>query len=517
MLLIGATLPLAAEGNIVKSYELALVSSYTTYIGGSGGEDATKVAFDNEGNTILIGQTPSEDFPVTDNAFQSEYGGGPWDGFVAKFSSSGELLFSSYIGGWGYEHVTTVIADATNNIVLAGTTGSSNFAVTANAMDSTFGGMNDGFIMRIAPNGTLLYSTFFGGSGEDWIYGLEFDADQNLMFGGFTSSTGLATGGTFQTTLQGSNDAFIARLSVDGSSIQMFSYVGGTSDDRCWSMTIDSAYNYIISGITSSSNYPVTPNAFQDSSTVGGDAILSKLSYNGSLLLYSTLVGGNDDDLGIGIDIDSEDSILFTGYTESNDLAVENAMQITYGGGPADIYLAKFNVSGSLQFLTYIGGSGIDYAWDLRVNSNDEIILVGRTSSSNYPAFNGLNDTFSGMFDAIATRISPDGQSILASSFIGGESTDIGEGIAIDSDDNVVITGRTASTDFPVTSGAYQDEIAGSTDSFVCHTAFNQPTNTTTTTTTTTSSNDFPDLTVIVLSVGILGVVLVAIIIMRRR
>ncbi len=517
MILIGAVLPLAAEGNIVKSYEPALVSSYTTYIGGTDGEDATKVAFDNEGNTILIGQTPSEDFPVTDNAFQSEYGGGTWDGFVTKFSSSGELLFSSYLGGWGYEHVTTVIVDAMNNIVLAGTTGSSNFAVTTDAFDSTFGGINDGFIMRIASNGTLLYSTFFGGTGEDWIYGLEFDADQNIMFGGFTSSAGLATGGTFQSSLQGSSDAFIARLSADGSSIQTFSYVGGSDNDRCWTMSIDSSYNYVISGITSSSNYPVTPDAFQSSSTTGGDAILSKLSYNGSLLLYSTLLGGNDDDLGIGIDIDSEDNILLTGYTESDNLAVENALQVDFGGGSADIYLAKFNVTGSLQFLTYIGGTGTDYAWDLRVNSNDEIIIVGRTSSPNYPAHNGMNDTFNGIFDAIATRISADGQSIPASSFIGGESTDIGEGIAIDSNDNVVITGRTASADFPVTSGAYQEEIAGSTDSFICHTAFSPPSNATTTTTTTTSNNRFPDLTIVALSIGVIGVILVVIVIMRRR
>jgi hypothetical protein len=497
---------------IVDISSPATASNYCTLLGGTAGEDATKVAFDNEGNTILIGQTPSIDFPVTENALQSTYGGGPWDAFVAKFSPSGELLYATYLGGNNYEHITSVNVDSMNNIVVAGMTSSSGFPTTADALQSSFAGVGDGFITKIAPNGTLLYSTFFGGSGEDWIYGMEFDADENYMFGGFTGSTGLGTAGTFQNSFQGGFDVFIARVSADGTTKQMFSYIGGTGIDRGWTMTIDSAYNYIISGITSSNNYPVTPNAFQSSPTVGGDAILSKLSYNGSLLLYSTLVGGNDDDLGLGIDVDSAGNILLTGYTESDNLAVENAMQASFAGGSADIYLAKFNSTGSLQFLTYLGGIGTEYAWDLRVNPDNEIVIVGRTSSPDYPAHDGLNDTFSGAFDAVATVISSDGQTIIASSFIGGSGVDIGEGIAIDAEGNVVITGRTASSNFPITAGAYQGENAGSTDVFVCHTAFGLAA------TTTTTNNNFLDLSVIIVGVIVtIGVVLVVVLFIKRR
>jgi hypothetical protein len=501
---------------IVDTSSTSAISNYCTLLGGSLGEDATKVAFDLEGNSILTGQTPSHDFPVTSNALQLTYGGGDWDSFVAKFSPSGDLLYSTYLGGNSYEHITSVNVDSENNIVVAGTTASAGFPTTEDALQPSNAGSFDGFITKISPNGTLLYSTFFGGPGEDWIYGMEFDSSGNYMFGGFTSSIGLATSGAFRTSFQGAFDAFVARVSADGSTKQMFSYVGGTGIDRCWIMTIDSAYNYIISGITSSNDYPVSANAFQSSSTQHGDAILSKLSYNGSLLLYSTLVGGNDDDLGIGIGVDSTDSILLTGYTESDNLAVENPLQPSFGGGSADIYLAKFSATGTLEFLTYIGASGTDYAWDLRVDSNDDIVIVGRTSSPNFPTHDGLNDTFSGAFDAIATRISPDGQTIIASSFIGGEGVDIGEGIAINADGDVVISGRTASSHFPVTAGAYQTELAGSTDVFICHTAFGLSMETSTTTTTTI--NEFPVLSLLTLGmIAVIGIILVVSLLFKRR
>ncbi|MHA1387272.1 MAG: hypothetical protein ACTSR9_02440 [Candidatus Thorarchaeota archaeon] len=511
----GLLLPAASANPLIAD-----TSTYTTYLGGSSGEDATKVAFDNEGNTIVIGQTPSDDFPVTGSAFQSEYGGGEWDGFVAKFSTSGELLFSSYLGGDDYEHVTSVNVDSGNNIVLTGTTGSSNFPTTPNGMDLTFGGLTDGFIMKIAPNGTLLYSSFFGGAGNDWIYGIQFDSSENYMFSGWTTSTGLGTAGTLYPSAIGGDDSFVARVSADGTTVQMFTYFGGTGTDRSWTLDIDSEYNYVIAGITDSTNYPVSSDAFQSGSSANGDAVLTKIAYNGSTLLYSTLLGGNDEDLGLAVSIDSTDSIILSGYTESDDLAVANALQDTFGGGTADIYVAKFNSTYSLDFLTYLGGNGTDYCWEAVVDYEDNIIVAGRTSSSNYPAHNGLNDTAQGSMDAVATKYTPDGQIILVSSYIGGGSTDIGEGAAVDGNGNVVITGRTASSDFPVTADAYQTEIGGSTDVFVCHTAFDVPAVTSTNTTTNsigTSGTPLEATTLLIIGVVGIGIVIVLVVILKRK
>ncbi len=505
---------------------IAQTSSYSTYFGGSEGEDATKVAFDNDGNTILIGQTPSDDFPITTGSLQDTYGGGDWDGFVAKFSPAGELLYSSYLGGTGYEHVTSVNIDSGNNIVLTGTTGSSNFPTTPDALDLTFGGATDGFIMKIAPNGTLLYSSFFGGTGNDWIYGIQFDASENYMFSGWTDSTGLGTTGALHQNPIGGTDGFIARVSSNGATLQMFSYLGGTGNDRIYVMDIDSEYNYVLGGITASSNYEVTGGAFQTTSTADGDAVLTKINHDGNTLLYSTYLGGNDDDLGLTVIVDSTDSMIISGYTQSDDLAVLNAQQAIFGGGGADIFVAKFNETGSLQFLTYLGGTGTDYCWDMVTDSSDNIIVCGRTSSYNYPAHDGLNDTHSGSYDAVATKYAPDGQTIIASSYVGGSSADIGEGVAVDGDGNVVISGRTASSDFPVTSGAYQTEKADSTDVFVCHIAFSGlPTttttsNTTTTTTTTTSSDaglPIDPTSLLLIGAGSAAVVIVIVIVLKRK
>lgn len=499
---------------------IAEASTYSTFFGGTEGEDATNVAFDNEGNTILIGQTPSNDFPTTTDALQAEYGGGDWDGFVAKFNHAGDLLYSSYLGGWGYEHVTSVNTDSGNNILLAGTTGSSNFPTTPDALDSTFGGLTDGFLMKIAPNGTLLYSTFFGGTGNDWIYGIELDALGNYMFSGWTDSTDLGTAGSLHPNPIGGTDGFVARVSSNGATLQMFSYLGGTGNDRIYNMDIDSEYNYVLGGITASSNYQITGSAYQSSPTADGDAVLTKINHDGNDLLYSTYLGGNDEDLGITVAIDSTDSMILSGYTQSHNLDVFNAQQATFGGGVADIFVAKFNGTGSLQFLTYLGGTGTDYCWDIVTDPSDNIFLGGRTSSSNYPVHDGLNDTYSGSYDAVATKYAPDGQTILASSFVGGSGSDIGEGIAVDSDGDVVLSGRTFSEDFPITAGAYQEEIAGSSDVFVCHIAFGLPATTTTNTTTTTmttSDTGLPLDTTTLFMIGAGGIALVIVIVVALK
>lgn len=501
---------------------IAQDSQYSTYIGGTMGEDATKVTFDNEGNTILIGQTPSDDFPVTDDAIQSEYGGGGWDAYVAKFSPSGDLLYSTYFGGDGYEHVTTVNVDSQNNMILAGTTESDEFPTTLDALQPTHSGGFDGFIMKLAPNGTLLYSTFFGGAGIDWIYGMQFDTSGNYMFSGHTDSAGLATSDVIGETKSSGRDAFIARVSADGSTLQMFSYLGGDGTDRATMLKIDSEYNYIISGVTDSSNYPVTGNAFQSTATTSGDAILTKISYSGASLIYSTLIGASDDDYAVSVAVDSNDDMIISGYTESDDLAVVNAYQSDFGGGTADIFIAKVNKTGSMQFLTFLGGNEADYAWEVAVDSNDNVIVAGRTSSVDYPAMHGLNDTHSGSFDAIATKLTSDGQTILVSSYIGGSSSDIGEGMAVDDNDNIVVTGRTVSDDFPVTSGAYQDMIGGSSDSFVCHIAFSGlPTTTTSNTTPTTTTGSagllIDTTTLLLIGAGGIAVIIVVVIIVKRK
>ncbi|MHA2024875.1 MAG: hypothetical protein ACW98U_03145 [Candidatus Thorarchaeota archaeon] len=492
-----------------NQYIPAVGSTFITYFGGTNFEDATKVAFDNEGNTILIGQTQSDNLSTITNAFHY-LNRGDWDAFIAKFSPMGELLFCSYLGGTGYEHITAVNVDADNNIVVAGTTASPGLPTSTGALHETPLGSTDGFVFVIAPNGTVLYGTYFGGTGEDWIYGMEFDDAGDFLFAGWSNSDGLGTSGAYlESYVGGGADAFVARLSSDCTTLQMFSYVGGTGDDRAWTMTIDNSSNFVISGVAGA-GFPTTPGAYQSVHDGANDAYLTVVNYAGDSLNFSTYLGGDNDDLGLGVDVDSQGDIILTGDTESDNFNTINALQEDFAGGTNDFFASKFNSTGYPYFVTYIGGNETDRCWDARVDIDDNLIMVGRTSSFDFPALNGFNDTKSGGFDACVTKLSSDGQTILASTFIGGGGQDIGEGIAVNNLGDVVVSGRTWSVDFPATDGAHQNATGGLSDVFICHAPFySRSVTVTTTTTTTTTSGLWIDTNTMLMGAAALGIVIV--------
>ncbi len=484
-----------AGSMIVKESNILVTSqfdaNFTTYLGGDGQEDASKIALDAEGSTILIGQTKSDDFPVTPNAIQPEYSGsGEWDAFVAKFNPDGTLNFSTYLGGTQYEHITTVTSDDDLNVIVSGVTYSAGFPVTEDALHDAPLGSGDGFIMKMSPNGTLIYSTYFGSTGDEWIYGMEFDVEGNYMFSGYTTSFGLSTSGVYQESIGGGEDAFVAKLSADGQSILAFSYFGGISSDRGWCMTIDSDYNFLISGRTFSSDLPLAGNTYQESYGGGDDAFLAKISSDCTTLNFSTYLGGVADDVGGGIDVDGQDNVFLTGFTASDAFPVVNALQNSYGGGLFDGYFAKFNANGSGEFVSYFGGNKSDRIWDMRVDQSGNMALIGRTYSDDLPIQNALQPERAGLEDLFATKICYCGQIIQVSTYFGGTGTDFGEGIAASPDGHFVVSGMTYSNDIPITNNAYQAVRSGSTDAIIVHNIFDQPENPTTTSSvpTTTSS-----------------------------
>ncbi|MFW9768560.1 MAG: hypothetical protein ACFFEM_07035, partial [Candidatus Thorarchaeota archaeon] len=355
-------------------------------------------------------------------------------------------------------------------------------------------------------------------------YGMEFDDSGNLLFSGWTNSIGLATSGVYQTAYAGGGaDAFVARLSADCSTLQMFTYIGGAGDDRAWSMTIDDSDDYIISGVAGA-GFPITAGAYQSSHGGLSDAYLTKVSYAGDSLNFSTYLGGIANDLGLGVDVDSQGNIILTGDTESDDITTLNAVQGTFAGGTNDFFASKFNATGYPSFVTYIGGNATDRCWDARVDADDNLVLVGRTSSVDFPAFAGMNNTKSGGFDACVTMLSSDGQTIYASTFIGGDGEDIGEGIAVNSLGDIVVTGRTWSANFPVSEGAQQEEIGGLSDVFVCHAPFYNRTLPPTASWTTTSPtpSGYPTLdttTILILAAtgGIVAVIVLAVLLVYKK
>ncbi len=472
-------------------FEIAEEPEFTTYFGGPDSEDATKIAMDAEGSTILIGQTTSDEFPTTEGAIQETYAGGD-DAFIVKFNSDGSLNFSTLLGGAGYEHITTVTVDDDLSIIVAGTTQSSLFPTTGDAYLGTYQGGGDGFITRIGPNGTLEYSTFIGSTGVEWIYGMEFDESGNYMFSGYTTSSGLATLGAYQTDVLGGQDAFAAKLSADGQSVTEFTYLGGSGMDYGWCMTVDAENNFVVSGQTQSSNFPMSSAPFNDTYGGSGDAFITVVSSDCESLNMSTYLGGEEAEYGLGIDIDSQGNILLAGSTESTNFPTANAYQADFGGGAKDIFVAKFDANGTRKFVTFLGGNQTEEGWELRVDPSDNIVVVGRSYSFNYPVVDAIQAEYGGNCDAVASKLSSDGESLLKSTYFGGSGTEYGEGVAVDSAGHVVISGVTYSSDLQVTEGAHQVNKSGGMDTFVAHTVFDlppvQPTTSSTTTSSTTES-----------------------------
>ncbi|MGY5875920.1 MAG: SBBP repeat-containing protein [Candidatus Thorarchaeota archaeon] len=452
---------------------LAGDSEFSTYFGGLLFDQASRITLDLDGNIFLKFVTSSSDLPTTENAVQSSHNGST-DGYVAKFSRTGNLLYATYLGGSDDEHIAYIAVDAENNIILTGATWSDNFPLTADAYQSSHQGASDGFITIIAPNGSLLYSTFFGGGSHDRIQRLKFDSlGHNLIFG-YTTSTGLGTSEAYQPDLAGGYDAFVGRLSDNMTQLEMFSYFGGSSTDYGWNMELDSEGNFVFSGETMSANYPTTAGALNDTYSGSEDTMLTILSNNGSELIYSSYIGGTGRDWGGATNIDSEGNIILTGPTKSTDFPVLNALNPEFPGVSQNTFAMKFASNGTLLFSTFVGATLNELFWDATLDEKDNIVFIGTTNSDDYPLYDATQPTRGGGNDAFITVLSSDGQSIIGSTYLGGTYAEKGEGVTVSPNGEIFICGTTSSEDFPISDNAYQTELAGSADIFITQILFDE-------------------------------------------
>src|ERR1019366_5161112 len=273
---------------------------FSTYLGGALDDSVTAIALDGSGNVYVGGSTLSTDFPTL-GAYQSKYGGAAsdaaqpviktGDGFVAKFDTTGKLVYSTYLGGSGDDAVMAIAADAAGAAYVTGFTTSSNFPVSSNAAQKNFTGPSgvtgikgfawgDAFVAKLAPSGSsLVWATYLGGNDDDAGMAIALDAGGNVIVGGFANSSNLkvtsdaqqkAFGGTNASpnSSDPSGDAFLAKVSPDGSSFLYLSYYGGNASDAITALALDTQGNVIVGGTTTSTNLPLTANAAQK--TFGG-------------------------------------------------------------------------------------------------------------------------------------------------------------------------------------------------------------------------------------------------------
>jgi Beta-propeller repeat len=383
------------------------------------------------------------------------------------------ITFSSLLGGVGQDNGTAIATDAYGNMIIAGWATSSNFPATGAARQRISGGGVDAFVAKFGGSGNnLIFCTYLGGSGDDRAFGVAVDHSGSVYVTGRTSSSNFPVTAGVQRTFGGVKDAFVTKLNDSGSQIIYSTYLGGNDVDTGNGIAVDAqGYAYVI-GDTVSVNFPVI-NGYKSQLTGGQDAFVARLNPAGTLLMFSTYLGGHGIDHGAAITVNASGYIFITGSTYSVDFPVSFPVQ-QFSGGNQDAFVAELTPGGNvLVFSTYLGGSGgtsglSEEGTGIVLDSAGNIFVVGTTSSLNFPVTSGaLQSTFGGgNTDAFVVQYDPTGRSITYASYLGGSGLEAGNGIAVDAFGYVTAVGYTSSGDFPNVR-AIQKNYAGNYDGFV--------------------------------------------------
>jgi hypothetical protein len=400
------------------------------------------------------------------------------------------LSYSTYLGGSDMDYANAIAVDPSGNAYVTGYTASIDFPLANPAQSFPGGGTCsdgvdtipcfDAFVTKLNSAGTaLVYSTYLGGSNEDYGTGIALDASGHAYVTGYTNSTDFPVQNALQAENAGGYDAFVAELSADGASLIYSTYWGGSSDDIGTGVAVDSSGNAYISGYTASPDFPVTPGALQAKYSGGDhDGFVVKFNAGGAELGYSTFLGGSADDYAYGVTVDSAGDAYVTGATNSANFPTVNAFQPNYAGGLCatapntfpcyDAFVAKLNPAGSaLIYSTYLGGTGSDYGYAIALDSSSNAYVTGYTTSTNFPTTAGaLRRVFGGSYDAFVAKLNGAGSALVYSTYLGGTGTEIGYDIAVDSFGRALVTGYNYGGGFPTVSPT-QAQNAGFYDAFV--------------------------------------------------
>ncbi len=441
--------------------------SYTTFVGGSSADSGLAIAVDSSHAAYVTGITESTDFPVSGTAPQPTTGGGGnctntkkvsapcSDAFALKLDASGNTVWATYIGGSNDDDGYAIALDSLGNAWVAGDSFSGDFYPISHAnatLETNFnnGGTlsppaDDGFVVEISPAGTgpFLFATYLGGSFGDQINAIAIDGANNVYAAGETNSTDFpTTAGAYQKTCgsdskcnaNGSTsfyDAFVTKVAAGGASLSYSTYIGGSSDDYAFAIALDASANAYLTGETTNDDssttpavpFPTTKGAFSTAynAAAASNAFVTELNPAGSGLVYSSFLGGSNEDFGGGIVVDSFGDSYVTGMTQSADFPItSNAVQSQLNGNSStsnsDAFVTQFLAGGGqLGFSTYFGGSMDENAnasgavGTIALDSSRNIWIGGSTNSTNFPvtATTAAQPTFGGNpYDGFVAEIS---------------------------------------------------------------------------------------------------------------
>jgi hypothetical protein len=400
------------------------------------------------------------------------------------------LVYSTFIGSTFGESGTGIAVDAEGSAYICGIAYLGAYPTTVGAYRTTGRGRDDAFVTKLGADGSsLVYSTFLGGTSTDSALAIAIDGDGNAYVTGWTASTDFPMRSAYDTTNGGANDVFVTKLNASGSALVYSTYLGGAERERGHGIAVDgNGYAYVtgITVYTRGAAYPTTVGAYQRTHRGGADAFVTKLGTAGSTLVYSTLLGGTNNDQGNGIAVDGEGNAFVTGSTlstyqgpgETNFPTTTGAYRRTHGGY-SDVFVTKLNTAGSaLAYSTLVAGSGDDFGQAIAIDGNGDAYVTGSTDSAGatwnpYPTTWGAYQTgFAGVSEAFVTKLNSTGSSLVYSTYIGGRGYDLPRGIVVDAGGRASIAGYTydsywGATSYPTTDGAVQETHRGSYDGFM--------------------------------------------------
>ncbi len=365
---------------------------YASYIGGNGYDKGAAIAVDNLGQAYITGSTASTNFPLVSSNRATR--GGSTTAFVLKLNAAGNLLlYSGYLGGTNWETGTAIAVDSSYNAYIAGDTQSTDFP-TKKGTQTVIGGGMDAFITKLDPTGAYAFSTFLGGAGNEHAGGIAVDSLGNIFVAGGTSSANFPVLSPIQASLAGTQNAFVAKYSYLNA-VAFSTYFGGAGStmQQANAIALDSGGNPYIAGVTTSSSFPVTGTAFQTTLNGIQSAFVTKMTLNGSAVVYSTYLGGDVSDWASAIAVSAAGNAYVAGWTSSVNFPQLGAVQAAFGG-MTDAFVSEFNSTGNgLLFSTYYGGSQSDSINALALDGNANIFTGGQTASMDLPLLLPLEST----------------------------------------------------------------------------------------------------------------------------
>lgn len=453
--------------------------TFASYFGGVGGGTGESIAVDPQGYVYITGVANSTTLPVKD-AMQ-EFFAGSNDIFVAKFDPNGGLVFSTYIGSWGDERAFDIAVDPQGNSYVTGFTTAEEFPVTPGVVQPNYGGGSvvnggDGFLLKLSAAGDrVVYATYFGGSKDEIVRSVAVDSTGAAYMLGETLSEDLPVKNAFQEYLKPSpegnttipRDVFVAKFSPDGSELVYSTYIGSSALDEAWAIAVDSQHHAWIAATTrvvpgSSPAVHDWPLVNQTQTNFGGstrDVVAVKMSADGSSLLYSTLRGGNGDDVPRAITIDHEDNVYITGFSGNANYPRTSGTTRLGIAGNREVIITKFANDGRVVASALYGGQMLDDGFGIAVDKDQNVYVVGYTQAKNFPLVNELQKELGSpckdnltncTADWFLAKFNPELTQLLFSTYLGGNATDQTRAAAIDPRGRLWVVGNTQSGNQPL-------------------------------------------------------------------